>query len=119
MKRLTKREEVIMDFFWKNGKMTVNAILAQLPEPKPHVNTVSTQVRHLEEAGFLAHEKKGMGYIYYPIISSEEYSKTFIGKLVSQCLEGSYINAVSALLKDDKISIDELKELINRIEQEG
>lgn len=108
-----------MDFFWKNGKMTVNAILAQLPEPKPHVNTVSTQVRLLEEAGFLAHEKKGMGYTYYPIISSEEYSKTFIGKLVSQCLEGSYINAVSALLKDDKISIDALKELINRIEQEG
>ena len=119
MKRLTKREEVIMDFFWKNGKMTVNAILAQLPEPKPHVNTVSTQVRLLEEAGFLAHEKKGKGYIYYPIISIEEYSMTFIGELVSQCLEGSYINAVSALLKDDKISIDALKELINRIEQEG
>jgi hypothetical protein len=39
--------------------------------------------------------------------------------LVSQCLDGSYINAVSALVKDDKISIDELKELIKSIEQEG
>jgi predicted transcriptional regulator len=76
-------------------------------------------VRLLEKAGFLSHEKKGKGYVYYPIISIEEYSMTFIGELVSQCLEGSYINAVSALLKDDKISIDALKELINRIEQEG
>jgi len=119
MKRLSKKEEEIMELFWQNGAMTVSELREHLPNPKPHVNTISTQVRMLEKNGFLGHEKDGMGYRYYTIISRDNYSNTSIGRIVLHCFENSYIDAVSALVKDDKITVDELKDLIRRIEQEG
>ena len=119
MKRLSKKEEEIMELFWQNGAMTVSELRELLPEPKPHQNTISTQVRLLESNGFLGHEKEGMGYRYHASIGRDEYSNTSIGRIVSHCFENSYIDAVSALVKDDKISVDELEELINRIKNEN
>lgn len=119
MKRLSRKEENIMELFWQNGPMTVNDLLELYTDPKPHFNTVSTQVRTLEKNGFLSHDKEGMGYRYHAIISRDEYSNASIGRIVSHCFENSYIDAVSALVKDDKITVDELKDLIRRIEHEG
>lgn len=119
MKRLSKKEEEIMELFWQNGAMTVGELRELLPEPKPHQNTISTQVRLLESDGFLGHEKEGMGYRYHAAISRDEYSNTSIGRIVSHCFENSYIDAVSALVKDDKITVNELEELINRIKNES
>ncbi|MBR4793609.1 MAG: BlaI/MecI/CopY family transcriptional regulator [Bacteroidaceae bacterium] len=119
MKRLSKKEEDIMELFWQNGAMTVGELRELLPEPKPHVNTISTQVRLLESNGFLGHSKEGMGYRYHAVISRDEYSNSSIGRIVSHCFENSYIDAVSALVKDDKISVDELEDLIKRIKEES
>lgn len=118
MKRLSKREEEIMEIFWQKGAMTVNELRKLLPNPNLHQNTVSTQVRILESNGFLAHEKEGMGYRYHAAVSQDEYSNNAIGRIVMHCFESSYIDAVSALVKDDKITVDELKALIERIEKE-
>ena len=61
MKRLSKKEEDIMELFWQNGDMTVSELREHMPDSKPHVNTISTQVRLLESNGFLGHNKEGMG----------------------------------------------------------
>ena len=53
MKRLTAKEEEIMQMFWEHGPMFVRELLAFYEEPKPHYNTVSTLVRGLEEKGFV------------------------------------------------------------------
>ena len=119
MKRLSKKEEEIMELFWQNGAMTVGELRELLPEPKPHQNTISTQVRLLESNGFLGHTKEGLGYRYHTTVTRDEYSNPSIGRIVSHCFENSYIDAVSALVKDDKISVDELEELINRIKNEN
>ena len=47
MKRLTAKEEEIMQMFWEHGPMFVRELLAFYEEPKPHYNTVSTLVRGL------------------------------------------------------------------------
>ena len=118
MKRLSKREEEIMELFWQKGALTVSELRKLSPNPNLHQNTISTQVRMLESNGFLGHEKEGMGYRYHAIISQEEYSNNSIGRIVMHCFENSYIDAVSALVKDEKITVDELKALIKRIENE-
>jgi predicted transcriptional regulator len=87
MKRLSKKEEIIMEWFWQNGAMTVGELRERMPDPKPHVNTISTQVRLLESNGFLGHEKEGMGYRYRAIIGRDEYSNNSIGRIVSHCFE--------------------------------
>ena len=48
MKKLTKKEEEIMNLFWDKGAMFVRELLEHYDEPKPHFNTLSTMVRNLE-----------------------------------------------------------------------
>ncbi len=115
MKRLTEIESFIMEQFWEKGSMTVNELRELYSEPKPHVNTISTRVRLLENDGFIGHEKVGTGFRYHATVSREQYASGNIGRLVSNCFGNSYISAVSALVDDDKISVDELEELVRRI----
>lgn len=107
-----------MELFWKCGSMTVLELLEHIPQPRPHVSTVSTQVRLLESNGFLDHVKEGGTFRYHAVISSEQYSNATIGGIVSHCFGNSYIEAVSALIKDDKLSIKELEELVKRFKSE-
>lgn len=42
--KLTDKEEEIMLIFWQNGPLFVKEIMELLPDPKPHVNTISEGV---------------------------------------------------------------------------
>lgn len=116
MKKLTKKETEIMDLFWSHGAMFVRELRELYSEPRPHVNTLSTIVRTLESNGYLSHRPYGATYQYYPVISREEYNKTTLNGVISSCFGNSYLRAVSALVKEEKISLDELKQLIEQIE---
>ncbi|MDZ7776047.1 MAG: BlaI/MecI/CopY family transcriptional regulator [Bacteroidales bacterium] len=71
MKELTKAEEEVMQVLWALKRAFVNDILAEIPEPRPAYNTVSTIVRILERKKFVAHELHGRSHKYYPLISRE------------------------------------------------
>ncbi|MBQ8272133.1 MAG: BlaI/MecI/CopY family transcriptional regulator [Tidjanibacter sp.] len=117
MKQLTKKEEEVMRHFWQKGAMFVRELVELYPNPKPHFNTLSTVVRSLEAKGCIAHESYGNTYRYYPTITEEEYGRSTIKGVVSRYFENSYLTAVSALVEEEKISLDELRELIARIEK--
>ena len=117
MRKLTRKEEEIMKLFWENGGMFVKDIQETFPEPKPHINTVSTQVRILEKDGFLGHKQYGGSFQYYPIISEEQYRRQSLSGLIKNWFGNSYMSAVSTLLKDEKITVEELKELISEVEK--
>ena len=116
MKKLTKKESEIMELFWERGPMFVRELRELYPEPRPHVNTLSTMVRILESNGYLSHKAYGASYQYFPLISREEYSKSSLNGVISSCFGNSYLRAVSALVREEKISLDELRQLIEQIE---
>ncbi|MCI1786411.1 MAG: BlaI/MecI/CopY family transcriptional regulator [Bacteroidales bacterium] len=116
MKKLTKKEEVIMGLFWRDGSMFVRDLLDKMPDPKPHFNTVSTQVRTLETEGFLGHETFGNTYRYHAVVTEDEYRKSSLSGLIRNYFGNSYLSAVSALVSEKKISVSELKDLIASIE---
>ena len=117
MKRLTAKEEEIMGFFWEKGPMFVKQLLGYYDEPKPHFNTLSTIVRGLEEKGFLNHHIYGNTYQYYASVTEEEYSKGTLKNVVAKYFNNSYLGAISSLVKEEEISVDELKRLIQEVEQ--
>jgi len=117
MKHLTNREEEIMDLFWQKESIFVKDIIDQLPEPKPHYNTISTIVRGLEEKGFVGHEQFGNTYRYFAIISREEFSKNTIKNLVGKYFDKSYSSVVSMFVEEEKISVEEIKALILQVEK--
>lgn len=116
MEKLTNKEEEIMRVLWKLKKAFVKEIVAELPEPKPHYNTISTVVRNMEEKGFIKYNAFGKSHQYYPAISKETYKKNFMHKTIQHYFEDSYKNVVSFFAKEEKISISELKEIISIIE---
>ena len=116
MKHLTNREEEIMDIFWQKESVFVKDIIDELPEPKPHYNTISTIVRGLEDKGFVGHEQFGNTYRYFAIISREEFSKYSIKNLVSKYFDKSYSSVVSMFVEEEKISVEEIKALIRQVE---
>ena len=118
MQKLTKKEEELMQIFWERGAMFVKDIVALFDDPKPHFNTISTMVRALETKGFLSHESFGPTYRYYPIISQEEFSKGVLGNVVTRYFKNSYSQVVSALIEEEKISVEELEELIRKVQNQ-
>lgn len=116
MKKLTNKEEAIMRHFWARGPLFVRELQALYAEPRPHFNTLSTQVRTLETEGFLTHKAFGNSYQYLPVVTEEEYGRSTLGGVVRHYFDNSYLDAVSSLVSERKISVAELKELIQQIE---
>ena len=116
MQKLTAKEEELMCFFWEKGALFVKEMLDFYSEPKPHFNTLSTIVRGLEDKGFLSHKTYGNTYQYYAVISKEQYSQGALKNVVNKYFGNSYLYAVSALVKSENISIEDLKKLIREVE---
>lgn len=117
MKKLTNKEKEIMELYWANGPMFVKELLEHYDEPKPHFNTLSTMVRILEKNDFLDHKQYGNTYQYFPIVTEKEYGRNSIAGVIKSYFNDSYLSAVSSFVKEEKISVEELKELIKQIEQ--
>ena len=116
MKKLTNKEKEIMDLYWQYGPMFVRELLEHYDEPRPHFNTLSTMVRILEKNGFLGHKQFGNTYQYFPTMTEREYGRSSIAGVIKSYFNDSYLSAVSSFVKEEKISVEELKELINDIE---
>ncbi len=115
MQKLAKREEEIMQVLWNIQKGFVKEIVAELPDPKPHNNTVATMAKILEEKGFLAHKTFGKSFQYYPIISREEYQKSAVGELLGKYFDNSYSKLVTYFAEEENIKEEELEEILKMI----
>ncbi len=116
-KPLTKAEEQIMQALWQLDTAFVKDIVDELPEPKPHYNTISTIIKILEEKGFVGHESFGKANRYYALINKEEYSKKTMKQFVKGYFEGSFSNMLSFFAKEKDISVRELEELLHELKK--
>lgn len=117
MEKLTNKEEEIMHILWKLEKAFVKDVLAEIKTNKPHYNTLSTIIRNIEEKGYVAYNAYGKTHQYYPIITKESYRKGFMNLAIDNYFNNSYKNVVSFFAKEEKISVEELKEIIALIEK--
>jgi predicted transcriptional regulator len=118
MQKLAKREEQIMQACWHLGKAFIKEIIAELPDPKPHYNSVATMVRILEEKGFLSHETFGNTFQYCPVVSKEEYQNQAFDDIVQKYFNNSYPRMLAYFAKEQKISREELNEILELIQSQ-
>ena len=115
--KLSPKEEIIMNLLWEHGPMSVKEMIDYYDDPKPHFNTVSTFVRGLEARGLVLHNAIGNTYKYYAAIAQEDFGKKTLMSLVDKFYSKHALNVVSTLVSEEKISLEELKSLINKIEK--
>lgn len=106
-----------MDLFWKSGAMTIREVLDLCGEPKPAYTTLATVIRILTDKDYLDYKQYGNTYHYFPKITVQEYSETNVQSVISQFYQNSYRLAVSSFIKEEKLSLDDLKEIVAEIEK--
>lgn len=117
MQKLTNKEEEIMHILWRLQKAFVKDVLFEIKEDKPHYNTLSTIIRNLEDKGYVGHNAYGKTHQYFPLVEKETYKKGFMNTAIENYFNSSYKNVVSFFAKEEKISADELREIIALIEK--
>lgn len=117
MKTLTKAEEQVMQAVWKIKEGFIRDIIEALPSPKPHQNTVSTILKILVDKEFVGIKLFGRQHQYYPLVSKEAYSKSTIKNLVKGYFGGSFSDAVSFMVKENGLSIEELEMVLSQLKK--
>jgi BlaI family transcriptional regulator, penicillinase repressor len=117
MKTLTKAEEQIMQVIWKINEGFIRDIMEAIPVPKPHQNTVATVLKILIEKGFVGTKQFGRQFQYYPLVAKEAYSKSSIKNLVKSYFGGSFSEAVSFMVQENNISVEDLETLLQQLKK--
>ena len=117
MKTLTKAEEQVMQAVWKIREGFIRDILEALPVPKPHQNTVATILKILVEKEFVGIRVYGRQHQYYPLVSKDAYSKATMKTLVKGYFGGSFSEAVSFMVKENNISLEDLETLLQQLKK--
>jgi predicted transcriptional regulator len=117
MKVLTKAEEQIMQVIWNLEKAFLRDIIEEIPEPKPHQNTIATILKILVEKEFVGVHVFGRMHQYYPLVSKDEYSESSMKNLVKGYFEGSFSNAVSFMVKENNLSVEDLELLLSQLKK--
>lgn len=115
IKILTKAEEQVMQTLWKLSQGFLKEVVENSPEPTPHSNTIATILKILVDKGFVRYVIQGRNNLYTPAISKEEYGRRTMNQLVKSYFEDSPARLVSQFLSDEKLSVQELEELLQQI----
>ncbi len=117
MEKLTKQEEEVMLCIWNLKSCTVKEAMSLMKEPLPPYTTVASVVRNLERKGYVSARKVGNTYLYTPSVAEGDYKRTYLGDIVKGYFQNSYKELVSFFARDNKISSEDLKEIIDMIEK--
>ena len=116
--QLTRAEEQVMQILWDLGEGLVKDIRDRFDEPRPARNTVSTVVRILEKKGFVDHKSYGNVYLYFPVVSREDYSRHQLFGLLEGYFDNSFPAMASFFAREKDLSLAEMEELINETRKE-
>ena len=110
--QLTPAELQVMNILWDMESGTVNEVLDKYPDPKPAYNTVLTFLRILKEKKYVASEPIGKQHRFRPIVKHSEYTSCFLSDIKETLFRGSASSLVNFFVKEEKLTAEEIEELI-------
>ena len=117
---LTKAEMLVMNALWEfPDGACVHEIISCYPEPKPAYTTVSTFLKILLNKGFVNFRKiSGKTHTYYPLISKDGYTSMVMKDVKESFFGGSSSSMVKFFAENEKLSENEIKELLEIINRQ-
>ena len=115
---LTRAELQVMEVLWSVGKACdVHEVVERYAEPRPAYTTISTFMKILSTKGFVDFKKgQGKQHLYFPLISKTEYTSRVMHDVKNSFFGGSVSSFLSFFLKEEKLSREELEELLAKVE---
>jgi predicted transcriptional regulator len=115
---LTRAESELMRVLWDAGPVTVQALVGLLDRTLAY-NTVLTTLRVLEKKGYVAHApapEGGRAFVYRAAVEPTPVRKRHVRDLVDRLFGGVAGDLVSGLMKDERLSREELETLRREID---
>ena len=112
--QLTEAEQRLMDILWSLESGTVSEIAEALPKNLDLAyNTVLTIMRILEDKGYVRHTKAkdGRAFIYRPIVSREQASRSALHHLLGRFFGNSAEALVLSMIEDETLTEKERKRI--------
>ena len=121
-RQLTKAEMEIMNILWSpptpEGGLTTHQNIEHYPEPKPAYSTIATFLKILTNKGFIQPRKQeggGKTFVFYPLISREEYTTRVMKEVKSTFFGNSLKSMLSFFAKQEEVSEEDLQEILSLI----
>jgi predicted transcriptional regulator len=119
--RLTPYELELMDVIWDLGEASVQDVCDALPRDLAYTTVMTTLSLLVQKKKVLKRVKNGRAYIYQPVVSREEVSRSMLGQIKQVLLKDSLPSLMLNLLEEENISADDinaLKEAIRKLENQ-
>lgn len=115
--QLTRAEESVMKALWQQEPALVRDIIAAMPAPRPHANTVNTILKILAEKGFVESEPIGNANRYRARVSREAYGSKTIAQVMTSYFNGSAANLVSFFVARKELDVTELEAILDTLKK--
>ncbi len=110
--QLTPLELEIMKILWEQGAATVPEVHQRLQPGRPLAyTTVQTMLNVLHRKGKVRRTMQERAYLYRPAISRQQAIRRAVGDLVERVFSGSWEDLVVTLLKNRRLTAEELARL--------
>jgi BlaI family transcriptional regulator, penicillinase repressor len=108
----------IMQVLWDRGRASAREITEALnaSEPVAH-STVQTLLRQLEAKGAVSHEAEDRTFVFTPLLREDKVKRTAARELLDRVFGGNVGSLVAHLLKQERLTREELDELHRLIDQ--
>ncbi|RJP42034.1 MAG: BlaI/MecI/CopY family transcriptional regulator [Phycisphaerales bacterium] len=109
----------VLKVLWSGGPGTVRDVLRRLQEQgrKWAYTTVQTFLTRLEQKGHVVSDKSGLAHVFRARTTRERVSRSRLRALLDQLYDGSAGPLVLQLVRDERLSRDDLDELQALIER--
>ena len=109
---ITSKEWYIMKILWKEKRCTLMEIVEKVQkETKWSKSTCATMVRRMTEKGVIGYEVKGKTKYFYPKVKKEDVVVQETRDFLKRIYDGSIGMMMSALVRQDSLSDEDIKEL--------
>ncbi|MDP5136592.1 BlaI/MecI/CopY family transcriptional regulator [Rheinheimera baltica] len=122
MIEISNAELSVMQVVWQRQPLSANDVIAGLGDDNDwHEKTVKTLLNRLVSKGALGFNKDGRAYLYYPLITEQDYQLQQSRSFVDRLFAGKVAPLVAGFASQNKLKPDDvqqLKQLIADWEQE-
>jgi predicted transcriptional regulator len=114
---LGQLQRAVIEVIWELGEASVHQVRKKLKQRKKLAyTTILTAMQKLEKAGWLRHRTEGKVYIYIPTRSREQAGANSLQKFIERMFDGNALLMFQHLMRENKLSDKELKELRKMID---
>jgi BlaI family transcriptional regulator, penicillinase repressor len=115
---LGELQRTVQETIWELGEGTVHQLRERLARKKNLAyTTVLSAMQKLEKAGWLTHRVEGRTYIYMPTQTREQAGAGSVQGFLTRVFAGDAVVMFQHLIRESKLSAEELTELKRLIEQ--